>query len=404
MNENNMKKKIFEGLSGFDISGKKILTIIPDYTRTFPVNKFFKILFEYSNKSFVKLDFLIASGTHPPMTAERICSHFGVTVDEWNTTYKDINAFNHSFQSEDELKVIGEITGEEVYEISQGRLDYPIKVEINKRIFEYDYLVIMGPVFPHEVAGFSGGNKYLFPGISGEEIINQTHWLSALITNCRINGFKDNPVRGIINRAAEFVGIPIICICGVMRHKELVDFFIGGVNEAWSDAVSLSAKLNIVYKEKPFKKVIGIASPMYDELWTAGKVMYKLEPVIEDGGELIIYSPGLAKISEVHGTMIEKVGYHTIQYIVKQIEKYKDIPGRVLAHSSHVKGTGTFDDGVEKPRINVTLATKISKETCEKINLGFLDYNSINISEFENREDEGIMMVKNAGEVLYRVK
>ena len=404
MNENKIQNKIGEGLSGFELSGKKVLAIIPDYTRTFPMDKFFKILFDYSKENFGKLDFLIASGTHSLMSTERICSHLGITLDEWDTHYKDIEAFNHSFNSEKELKKIGEIPEEEVFEISEGQLKNPIKIVINKRIFDYDYLLIIGPVFPHEVVGFSGGTKYLFPGIAGEEIINQSHWLGALITNYKIIGNKDTPVRRLINRAAEFVKIPIICISVVVDKKELADFFVGTVNESWSKAVSLTAKVNIVYKKKLFGKVIGIASPLYDDLWTAGKVMYKLEPVIEDGGELIVYAPGLSKISDNHDEMIEKVGYHTIQYILKKYEKFKDIPEMVLAHSSHIKGTGMVENGNEIPRIEVTLATKISKERCEKLNLGYLDPDSITIADFENREDEGILVVKDAGEVLYRVK
>lgn len=386
------------------LNGSKTLAIIPDYTRSFEMGHFFKSLVDISIENGFKLDFLIANGTHPAMNEEQICKHFEITSEDWNDKYSDTSAYNHVFNDDNELKVIGEISSEKVIELSSGKVSDPIKVEINKRVFDYDNLLIIGPVFPHEVVGFSGGNKYLFPGIGGAEIINKTHWLGAVITNYEINGVKDTPVRQLINTAAEFLDIPIIAIKAVMRGKELIDFFVGDVFEAWNKAVDLTATINIKKIDRKYKTVIGIASPMYDELWTCGKVMYKLEPIVEDGGELIIYAPELRKVSDVHGKYIEEVGYHTIEYILAKYDELKHIPGGILAHSSHVKGTGKYENGVETPRIKVTLATSISKEMCEKINLGFMDFNKIDLNDYKNKEDEGILCVENAGEVLYRQK
>jgi nickel-dependent lactate racemase len=143
---------------------------------------------------------------------------------------------------------------------------------------------------------------------------------------------------------------------------------------------------------------------MYDDLWTGGKCMYKLEPVVADGGELIIYAPHIQEVSVTHGEIIEKIEYHTRDYFVKQMERFKDVPGGVMAHSTHVKGIGTFENGIEKPRINVVLATSIPEDICRKINLGYRDPNSINVNEWKNREDDGILYVPKAGEWLYRLK
>jgi hypothetical protein len=143
---------------------------------------------------------------------------------------------------------------------------------------------------------------------------------------------------------------------------------------------------------------------MYEDLWTGGKCMYKLEPVVADGGELIIYAPHINEVSVTHGDIIEKIGYHTRDYFVKQMEKFNDIPRGVMAHSTHVKGLGSFENGIEKPRIDVVLATGIPEETCRKINLGYRDPNSINMDEWKDREDEGILYVPKAGELLYRLK
>ena len=142
---------------------------------------------------------------------------------------------------------------------------------------------------------------------------------------------------------------------------------------------------------------------MYRELWTAGKCMYKLEPVIADSGKVIIYGPHIHEISPTHERWIRKVGYHTRDYFLKQAERFADIPRAILAHSTHVKGTGSYIDGVESPRIDVVLATAIPKDVCDLINLAYQDPATIDIRDFENLEDEGILVVPNAGEMLFRL-
>jgi len=143
---------------------------------------------------------------------------------------------------------------------------------------------------------------------------------------------------------------------------------------------------------------------MYDELWVAGKCMYKLEPVVADGGELIIYAPHMKDISVTHGSNIEAVGYHVRDYFTKQWEQFRDYPWGVLAHSTHVRGSGTFSDGVEYPRVRVTVASQIPREVCERINLGYRDPASIDVESFADREDEGVLLVRKAGEHLYRLR
>jgi nickel-dependent lactate racemase len=189
----------------------------------------------------------------------------------------------------------------------------------------------------------------------------------------------------------------------VATGNQLKGIFIGDCKEAWEKAADLSAKVHIVYKDKPFKTVLGIAPQMYDEIWTAGKVMYKLEPVVADGGTLIIYAPHIKEISYTHGAMIEKLGYHTRDYFLKQWDKFKSFPGGAMAHCTHVKGIGTFINGVEKPRVNVVLATGISREQCKRVNLGYMDPSQIEIENYEGKEDKGILVVHHAGETLYRL-
>jgi nickel-dependent lactate racemase len=338
------------------------------------------------------------------MKKEQILKLVGIPQEEKENKYSSIDFFNHKWDDPQSLTTIGRIPEDKIEEVSNGLLKENVEVQVNKMILDYDFLIIVGPVFPHEVVGFSGGNKYFFPGIAGPEVLHFFHWLGALITNPEINGTKDTPVRKVIDIASSFIKKPKLCFSLVIKDKKLSGLFIGKPEEAWSKAADLSSKLNIIYKDKAFKKVLGIAPKMYDDLWTAAKVMYKLENVVEDGGELIIYAPYITEVSYTHGKIIDKVGYHVRDYFLEQSSKFSWVPGGIKAHSTHVKGIGTYEDGKEKPRINVILATKISEERCKKINLGYKNHKSINISDWENKEDEGILLVRNAGETLYRLK
>ncbi len=386
------------------LDGKKVLIIIPDATRTAPISLFFRIFADLLLGKVKKLDYLIALGTHPPMKAEAIDRLLGIPAAERESKFPGIGVFNHEWDNPAALTTIGTITAEEIEELSGGLMKETVSVSVNKLIFDYDQLIIVGPTFPHEVVGFSGGNKYFFPGIAGPDVLHFFHWLGAIITNPVINGTKDTPVRMVIDRAAAMITLPKLCFSLVVHHEQVVGLFIGTPEKAYSRAADLSARLHIIYVDRPFRRVLSIAPPMYDDLWTAGKCMYKLEPVVADGGELIIYAPHVTEVSVTHGRFLDRIGYHVRDYFLKQMDRFRDIPGGVMAHSTHVKGIGTFEKGVEKPRIRVTLATGIPEARCRKINLGYLDPQTIRIAEWGNREKEGILVVPKAGETLYRLK
>jgi nickel-dependent lactate racemase len=144
---------------------------------------------------------------------------------------------------------------------------------------------------------------------------------------------------------------------------------------------------------------------MYDDLWTAAKGAYKTEPIVADGGEVIIYAPHVDEVSYVHGRLIDEIGYHCRDYFLGQWDRFGRYPGGILAHSTHVKGLGTYDaaTGVESPRIRVTLATGIPRERCERINLGYMDPALIDPATW-GRGADGALVVSPAGEQLYRVK
>jgi nickel-dependent lactate racemase len=404
LSETEIKNTVQEAITSLSVEGKRVLVIIPDGTRTMPMPLMFSLFDQFLGTRTSRLDFLIALGTHPPMTDQQLSRLVGRSV--MNGQVGQYHIFNHKWNEPEQFRFIGTIPEHEIDEITGGLLNQDVPVELNRIIFDYDQLIICGPVFPHEVVGFSGGNKYFFPGIAGPEIINFTHWLGALMTNYKIIGSGYTPVRAVIDKAAAFIDRPVACFCLVVTHAGVAGIYFGSAQEAWQAASALSAKKHIVYVEKPFKRVLSIMPEMYDDLWTAAKGMYKMEPAVDDGGEIVIYAPHITEVSYTHGKQIDQVGYHCRDYFVKQWEKFRDFPGSVLAHSTHVKGMGQYDPktGIEKPRIQVTLATGIPASRCRTINLGYLDPGTINLKEWENREEEGILIVPRAGEMLYKVK
>jgi nickel-dependent lactate racemase len=407
LTENEVDNLLARACERLEPTDQRLLVIIPDGTRTCPVPLMFRLLYKHLGTRVRQLDYLIALGTHQPMSAVAISELIGTPVTEEGIVdaYPGVRIFNHRWDDPRTLRTIGIIGRDEAAALTGGLLIDEIPVTLNRLIFEYDQLLICGPVFPHEVAGFSGGAKYLFPGIAGAEIINFTHWLGALVTSMHTIGVKDTPVRRVIQRAAEFVPQPCTLLAMVLQGNDLHGLYSGPQAEAWEQAADLSAQLNITRLSRPMQSVLALPPTMYDDLWTAAKAMYKTEPAIADGGEVIIYAPHLSEISYTHGALIDRVGYHVRDYFVKQWERFKEIPGGVLAHSTHVKGAGSYDPVTkrESPRIQVTLATSIPEERCRRVNLGYRDYRTIDTAAWQNRQSEGYLFVPHAGEVLYRL-
>jgi nickel-dependent lactate racemase len=230
------------------------------------------------------------------------------------------------------------------------------------------------------------------------------HWLGALITSPSIIGRKWTPVRAVIDAAAAMLPVRRLCLSLVVNGVLPMGLYGGTPEEAWSAAADLSDQLHVVYKQRPYSRVLSCAPAMYDELWVGAKATYKLEPVVRDGGELIIYAPHISRISVTHGKLIERIGYHVRDYFLAQMDRFAGVPLGVLAHSTHVKGIGTYVGGVERPRIDVVLATAIPESTCRSINLGYRDPATIDQEAWKHREDEGLLHVPKAGETLYRLR
>ena len=383
---------------------RRVLLIIPDGTRTAPVGLMFRALHHQIGEVARAFDVLVALGTHQPMSEAAICRRLEITPEQRASAYAAVRFFNHEWNNPAALQQIGALTADEVGELTGGLFALNVPVEVNRRVFDYDQVIIVGPVFPHEVVGFSGGNKYLFPGVAGPQILNFFHWLGAVVTNPMIIGNQWTPVRRVVDRAAALVNVPKLCFCLVVAGQDLAGLFAGTPEAAWEAASGLSRELHITRKDHPFHTILSCAPPMYDELWTGGKCMYKLDPVLADGGELIIYAPHISEVCVAHGKTILAIGYHCRDYFLKQWDRFKHHPWGVLAHSTHVRGLGTFENGTECCRVQVTLATAIPEEVCRRINLGYRDPRSIRPTDFADREHEGVLLVPKAGEVLFRLK
>jgi lactate racemase len=395
---------IEQGVAKLSPDKQRVLVVIPDATRTMPLPLFFRLLTKHMLGRVAALDFLVALGTHPAMSDDALNKLVGITAEEKRTTYANVRLLNHAWDDPSALTVLGTISADEIATLSEGRLRQEAPVRLNRLVLEYDQIVVCGPVFPHEVVGFSGGNKYFFPGIAGSDIIDLTHWLGALLTSYRIIGTKETPVRRVIDRAASFIPRPRHAFCSVVTHEGVAGLYFGTPENAFSAAADLSAQRHIIWVDKPYKQVLAVLPAMYDEIWVGAKGMYKTDPAIADGGEVIIYAPHVHEVSVVHGKLIKQVGYHVRDYFTAQWDKFKQIPWGVLAHSTHVKGTGTYENGVERPRIQVTLATGIPEAECRAINLGYRDPKTIDPQSFAGRESEGVLLVPKAGEYLYRVR
>jgi lactate racemase len=406
LDQSSLIETLTKGLSG-KFTNQRVLVLIPDHTRSLPLTELFPIIVDLLNDAR-QLDFMVALGTHPPLSNESINELVGITSEERSTTYRQIGFYNHVWDDPTMLVSLGVMDKDEIRELAgkswHSSLPEMVDIRINKLALAYDHILILGPTFPHEVVGFSGGAKYLFPGISGPDVINATHWLGALAGVVGTIGIIETPVRSMIHAAANRLPTPVTLAALVMAEHDVAGIFIGDMYEAWNLAADFSAKRNIIWCRQPYRRVLSCAPAMYDELWTAGKAMYKIEPAVAVGGEVIIYAPHLEVISHVHGRYIYEVGYHTLPYFLNDWEHYKHIPLGVLAHSTHVRGSGVMDNGVEKPNVHVILSSKVSAEDCARLNLGYIDPAKINITEWQNQEDNGVLYVPRAGEILYRAK
>src|SRR3954451_21484486 len=396
---------VAQQLAAVDVDGRSVCVVIPDGTRSCPLPLLLSAVHHALAGRVTRMTAVVALGTHAAMSTEHLASHLAGPDGDLADAYPGLTVLNHEWWDRETFVSVGSIPADRVAELSEGRLRQTVDVRLNRAVVEHDVALVVGPVFPHEVVGFSGGNKYFFPGVAGQEVIDLSHWLGALITSAEIIGTRGiTPVRALINEAASLIPAEKLALCVVAQSGsgELHAAAFGEPRAAWSAAAEVSAQTHVRYLDAPVRRVLSVMPEKYDDIWTAAKGFYKLEPVVADGGEVILYAPHITEISAMHPE-IEQIGYHCRDYFVRQWDRFRHLHWGVLAHSTHLRGAGTYDEEHgERCRLRVTLATGIPEDVVRRANLGYLDPAEVDLDAY--RSDGETFVVPEAGEVLFRLR
>ncbi len=395
---------IAESLAALDLDGRSVCVIVPDGTRSCPLPLLFGAVHAALHGRVSAMTALVALGTHAAMPAEQLADWLGYPAGRLADRYPGLQVLNHQWHDPDTFVDLGTISADRIGELSGGLLQTAVDVKLNRAVAQHDVALVVGPVFPHEVVGFSGGNKYFFPGVAGQDIIDLSHWLGALITSASIIGTRGvTPVRALIDEAARLIPSQRLALCVVTAATGgLHAVAFGSPEQAWAAAADVAAQTHVRYLDEPARRVLSIMPRKYEDMWTAAKGFYKVEPVVADGGEVIIYAPHISQVARMHPE-INKIGYHCRDYFVKQWDKFRDLHWSVLAHSTHLRGAGSWDEATgERGRVTVTLATGIPEDVVRSVNLNYADPAQLDIADFE--ADPDTLVVREAGEVLFRLR
>ena len=388
--------------------GERVLAIVPDKTRDDNTDQLFPFATEIlAQKKIERFDALIAQGTHGPMSEAEKREKIG-----WSRIAPgDIGSiFDHQWDREDELITIGELSAEQVADLTDGLMHEAVPVRINALLAPgtYDTMLVFGATMPHEVAGFAGGAKYFFPGVAGPELTHLTHWLGALATIENVIGRIETPTRHVIEAAAALLSPRIISFTSVStRTSEGLQthaLFAGDIYDAFRRAAEVSSQVHIKHIGRKYKRVVALLDRHYDELWVGGKASYKLGSIIETGGELVIYAPQLKQLSATHGHLIEKYGYAPLEQVREMVAGSDQLRANlcVAAHLAHVSyGSTRNEAGQLTPRYRITLASEVSEAACLRVNLGFLDHRQFRVEDYG--ADTDTLVVEDAGRDLYLV-
>ena len=402
-----LREFVHTQLAAHDLDGKRVTLVVPDGTRHAPVAMMSKLIRDALGTRPASVRVVIALGTHDYMSDEAIGKLMGCEPGRFADTYPGWEIVNHLWRDEATFANLGTVSRERIAKLSDGRLtDRDMTVLVNKLVVDTDISLILGPVLPHEVVGISGGNKYFFPGLSGHDVIDMSHWVGALITSYEMIGSLGiTPVRQMIDAAAELIPSEKLLLGMIVKpgSDDLQFVAFGDSRAAWEACAEVSSQVHVKYVPRAYQRVLSIIPEMYEDMWTGAKGFYKLEPIVADGGELIIYAPHIREVSVMHPG-IEEIGYHNRQYFVEQWDRFKDHPWGELAHSTHLRGLGSYDPatGVETNRVTVTLATGIPRATVEAISLNYLDPARVDVAAFEH--DPDTLVVHGAGELLHRTE
>jgi lactate racemase len=390
--------------------GSSVLAIVADKTRDDNTDILFPLAAQVlADRKIAKLDALVAQGTHAPMSDEDKRTKIGAVG---STQVPGLyNIFDHDWADPKALVTIGKLDAVRVEEIAGGLIDRSIELKVNRLLAPglYDTVLIFGTTAPHEVAGFSGGAKYFFPGVAGPELTHATHWLGALASIEKVIGRVETPTRHLFEAAADFVPARVISLNSVVTRDSgrlrTHALFCGDFRQAVRKAADVSRHLHIKYTGRKYKRVVALLDEHYDDLWVGGKASYRIGPVIEEGGALIIFAPQLTKISETHGKLIMRYGYSPLERIQELVSQSEELRQNlcVAAHLAHVSFAGRrLADGTLAPRYSITLASAVDSDTCRQVNLRYMDPRTFRREDYEG--DADTLIVEQAGRDLYLVE
>jgi nickel-dependent lactate racemase len=365
-----LKKTLHEAIADDISSLKKVLLIPPDMTRMHSGAGMITAMFYEILKDSCHVDIMPALGTHDPMTDAEIDAFFGEDIP------KD-RFIVHNWRTD--VVEIGEIPGDYVAEVSEGLINTPILVELNKRLVDgtYDRIISIGQVVPHEVAGMANYSKNLLVGCGGPDIINQTHMLGAIYGMERVMGKDHSPVRKVFDFAEKnfLAHIPLTYVLTVTTENEgkvsIHGLFIGRNRDLFEQAVVLSQQKNLTYVKEPIKKiVVYLDESEFKSTWLGNKSIYRTRMAIADDGDLIILAPGIANFGEdkENDRCIRKYGYVGREKILKLSQDNQDLQKNksVAAHLIHGSSEGRF---------NITYAVKkMTQREVENAGFAYMDY------------------------------
>ena len=325
---------------------KKILVIPPDFTRMYSgAGIITAAIFDLLGDR-CEIDVMPALGTHAPMSREECETFFLGRV-------KYENLIVHRWR--DDVVKLGEVPAEFVREVSEGLVDQAIDAEVNHRLVDggYDLILSVGQVVPHEVVGMANYSKNIFVGCGGSSMINSSHMLGAFYGLERIMGRDFSPVRRVFDYAEEHFlrDLPILYILTTTTNTgdktNILGLYIGRSRENFEAAVADSQNRNLITVDEPFKKVVVYLDPReFHSTWLGNKAVYRTRMAIADGGELIVLAPGVEKFGEdpENDRLIRRYGYVGRERVLELVKEHPDLSENlsVAAHLIHGSSDGRF--------------------------------------------------------------
>lgn len=390
--------KLLEAAIGDRKAGlKKVLLLPPDFTRMHSGAGKITAMYYEMLKDTCQVDIMPALGTHDPMTPAECREFFGEKVPLSNIVV-------HNWRND--VVKIGEVPGEYVKEVSEGLLDYPLNAEVNKRLLDksYDLIISIGQVVPHEVVGMANYNKNIFVGCGGSDTINKSHFLGAVYGMERMMGRADTPVRRVFNYAEDHFlqDVPLMYVLTVTTVTDgkvnIEGLFSGRSLKIFEEAVKLSQEKNLTFLDRPLKKVIVYLDEReFKSTWLGNKAVYRTRMAIADAGELIILAPGVKKFGEDEGIdkLIRKYGYVGRMKVLEHYKANQDLQDNLSAAAHLIHGSS--DD-----RFSITYAVeKLTKEEVEGVNFKYMPLKEAYQKYNPERLKDGFNKLENGEEIFF---